>query len=173
MTIFPFPELLYPPHLPTHLTLYFITLQSNNIYEKTIFLFWFRTHIHTQGFDYVSQLFLDIEIAWLWLIYPGEISLEKIHFPFASRYPLQIASWVWIGHYVLFSVVDPHLAWTCRGLLHGIIVSLFMCALILWWHRKIKWIGEWESSVKEGIWGETTSTKGLKARLKAFVNLLL
>lgn len=43
---------------------------------------------------YVGQLFLGIGPIWSVVDTPRDDSLEKINFPFLSRYQLQIASWL-------------------------------------------------------------------------------
>lgn len=56
----------------------------------------------------------------------SETLLEKTNFPLASRYQLEIASWLCVEYLVHFSlsVLRPHLAWPCAGPVHAVTVSV-------------------------------------------------
>lgn len=75
----------------------------------------------------------------------SETPLEKANFSFASRYELQIVSWLGIEAHIYspLLVLWHHLTWTCAGLMHVVIVSVcsyihqFCCVLkmlISWSH---------------------------------------
>lgn len=51
----------------------------------------------TQGLFYVGQLLLGMGLPWSVPDSPSDTLLEKMYFPFPSRYHPKLASWLGVG----------------------------------------------------------------------------